>query len=121
MLTPMIATSGWLMIGVVASPPRAPSEVMVIVDPMSSLRGRPCRRVPPPATRVISAARSHRSSGLGMAHDRDDQPVRRLGRDADVERVEHRQGAAVGVVVGVEPRLLATGDDEGPHEERRAA
>jgi len=32
LFTPITATSGWLMSGVVISPPRAPSEVIVIVD-----------------------------------------------------------------------------------------
>ncbi len=36
LLTPMIATSGWLITGVVTMPPSAPSEVMVMVEPESS-------------------------------------------------------------------------------------
>ena len=38
LLTPMIATSGWLMMGVVTTPPMAPSDVIVMVEPVSSSR-----------------------------------------------------------------------------------
>jgi hypothetical protein len=38
LLTPTIATSGRLTIGVEAIPPSAPSEVSVIVEPASSSR-----------------------------------------------------------------------------------
>ena len=58
--TPMIATSGWLITGVVTMPPSAPRLVMVMVEPVS------CSRVALPlraasARRAISPAQDHRS------------------------------------------------------------
>ena len=59
LLTPTIATSGALRIGVVTSPPSAPSDVIVIVEPDSSSRvAEPSRAAV--VTRAISAARSQR-------------------------------------------------------------
>ena len=54
-----------------------------------------------PASRTISAwiAASERVSAL--AHDRDDQAVRRVGGDADVDALERRAGGRVGAKLGV--------------------
>ncbi len=58
--TPTMATSGWLMTGVLAMPPSAPRLVSVMVEPDSSSRAAlPVRA--PSATRVMAAAQLHRS------------------------------------------------------------
>ena len=64
-LTPTIATSGWLITGVVTMPPSAPRLVMVMVEPLSSSRVA----LPPRAAsarRAISAAR--RTTGRAPRH-----------------------------------------------------
>ncbi len=60
-LTPMIATSGALMIGVLAIPPSFPRLVMVMVEPLSSSRFALLVRAAS-LTRRISAASCHKLS-----------------------------------------------------------
>ena len=106
------------MIGVVTSPPSAPSEVIVIVLPDSSSRpALPVRAAS--LTRAISAAAAHTSSVVGVADDGDEQPVRRLRGDADVDRTV--DGEELGLVVErrVEVRLVGDGEDDRPHQERQ--
>ena len=83
LLTPTIATSGRLTIGVETMPPSAPSEVSVIVDPDSSSRAaiplRAASLTPAHLARALVEAER-----LGVAHHRDHQPGRRLGRDAEM-------------------------------------
>jgi len=57
--TPMMATSGALMIGVLAMPPSLPRLVIVMVEPASSSRFALLLRAAS-LTRRISAASSHR-------------------------------------------------------------
>ena len=84
LLTPTIATSGWLMTGVVATPPIAPSEVMVMVEPDSSSRvALPVCAAS--ASRLTSAAQSQRSRASACLHHRHDQARRRLRGDADMD------------------------------------
>jgi hypothetical protein len=59
-LTPMMATSGWLITGVVTMPPSGPRLLMVMVEPASSSRpALPLRAAS--ARRAISFAQVHRS------------------------------------------------------------
>ncbi len=44
---------------------------------------------------------SRQRAGVGVAHDRDDQTVRRVGRDADPDPLERRAGGRVGAQLGV--------------------
>src|SRR5450755_4318654 len=61
LLTPMMATSGRLITGVVTMPPSAPRLVIVMVEPVSSARvALPSRAAS--ARRCTSAAQSHRLS-----------------------------------------------------------
>ncbi len=50
-----MATSGWLMMGVCTTPPSVPSEVMVMVEPLSSSR-LALPSLAAPETRAISSA-----------------------------------------------------------------
>ena len=72
LLTPTIATSGWLITGVVTMPPSAPSEVMVMVEPESSSRrrGAGARGVGEP---VHLGGAVPEIARLGVAHHRHDQ------------------------------------------------
>ncbi|MCY1306672.1 hypothetical protein D9M70_565440 [compost metagenome] len=59
-LTPTMATSGWLITGVLTMPPSAPRLLRVMVEPDSSSRcALPLRAAS--ASRAISAALPHRS------------------------------------------------------------
>ena len=68
---PMIATSGWLITGVVATPPSAPRLVIVMVEPVSSSRA-PCRRAP-----RSPGARPPRRTPRDRALRHDARPARR--------------------------------------------
>ena len=84
-LAPMIATSGWLITGVVTMPPSGPRLVIVIVEPVSSSRvALPSRAAA--ARRATSAARCPEVERLGVAHHRHDQAVRGLRGDAEMHR-----------------------------------
>lgn len=77
LLTPTIATSGWLITGVVATPPIAPSDVMVMVEPVSSSRvALPLRAASLQPNDLGGAVPD--VAGLGMPHHGDDKAGRRL-------------------------------------------
>ena len=88
-LTPTIATSGWLITGVVTMPPSAPRLVMVMVEPVSSSRvALPLRAAS--ARRAISAALAHRSSASAWRTTGTIRPGVGLRGDADVHRAVAR-------------------------------
>src|SRR5579872_7103136 len=86
LLTPTIATSGRLTIGVEAIPPSAPSEVSDRrAGELVARRGALARRLAHPAHLARAFVQTER---LGVADDRDHEAVRRLCRDADVHSAE---------------------------------
>ena len=117
-LTPMIATSGWLMTGVAAMPPSAPRLVIVIVEPVSSSRD------------ALPVARGRRRAGairprlpqierLGVADHRHQQPAVGLRRDADMHGGVAVQHAGLVVVAGVDLRVRGGGVDQRADQERQ--
>ena len=100
-VTPRIATSGALMIGVKEVPPMPPSEEIVNVAPLMS------------SAAELALARLARQLGqlggdlgealaVGVLDHRDDEPVGRVGGEADVVvALEHQ---LVAVQRGVERR-----------------
>ena len=118
LLTPTIATSGRLTIGVEAIPPSAPSEVRVIVEPESSSRAATplARGLAHPAHFPRAWIQAQR---LGVADDRNHEAVRRLRRDAQMHRAEARDDIVVVVVMGVDLRELGDRLDDGEHQERQ--
>ena len=118
LLTPTIATSGRLMIGVETMPPSAPSEVSVMVEPDSSSRAAtPCaRRLAHPAhfARAFVQAES-----LGVADDRNHEAVRRLRRHAHMHGAEARDDVVFVVVMRVDLRELGDRLDDPKDEERQ--
>ena len=113
-----MATSGWLMIGVVDQPAhraerrdgdRRAGELLTGGAAVAGGAGDPADlagEVPQPAS-------------IGVVDDGHHQPVGCLGGDADVDRIEDRQRPRLGVEVGVEAGLLAAGDHDRPDEERQ--
>ena len=105
LLTPMIATSGWLMIGVVATPPSAPSEVIVMVEPDSSSRVA-VPALAASARRLSSAAAAPEIARLGVPDDRHDEARRRLRGDADMDAGVLMEDARFVVEERVQVRLV---------------
>ena len=117
-LTPTIATSGWLMTGVAAMPPRAPRLVTVIVEPVSSSRAA----LPARARRGQPAhfgRASPQVERLGVAHHRHHQPGFGLRRDADMHGGVAVQDAGLVVVAGVDCGCSRERLDHRPHQERQ--
>ena len=93
------------MIGVETMPPSLPRLVTVIVEPdSSSLVALPLRAAS--ETRLISSASSHSVQGLGVAHHRHLQAVRRLRGHAGVHGAVPHDHVALGVEPGVALRVL---------------
>ena len=86
-LTPMMATSGGLMIGVAAMPPSAPRLVTVMVEPVSSSRRRFAR-----PGRLAQAHDFRRQLpeilAFGIMDDRNQQSALRLRGNSHMNRVE---------------------------------
>ena len=111
---PMIATSGWLMTGVVTTPPMGPKLVIVIVEPESSSRVALLSRAAV-ETRATSAGGLPEVHRFGVMDDGDDQAVRGLRGDADVDGGEAVDDAGFVVEAGVDLREL------GQHADRARA
>ena len=106
------------MTGVVAMPPMAPSEVMVMVEPDSSSRvaraglgrlGKP----------VDLGAAIPEVARLGMLDHRHHQARRRLRGDADMDAAVLVDDAGLVVEQRVEVRLVGDRLDHRPHQERQ--
>ena len=118
LLTPMIATSGALMIGVETMPPSLPRLVIVIVEPLSSLRLAVPSRA---ALRDAADLRCQiaQRQRLGVMHDRNLESVAGLRRDAQVHAAMLDQHVALGVVTRVALReALDDADQRQPRNGR---
>ena len=104
------------MMGVVTMPPMAPSDVMVMVEPVSS------SRVAVPAfaasaRRLSSAAEAPEIERFRVLDHRHHQPRRRLRRDADMHARMLVDDPRLVVEMRVEIGLLVDGANHGAHEE----
>ncbi len=87
----MIATCGWLMIGIVSTEPAEPLLVMVNVPPAIS-SGSSFVRGARSARSLISLAIAPQPLALGVADDRHEQTlVVEVDGDAEVDEVVHDQ------------------------------
>ena len=101
----MIATCGWLMIGIVSTEPAEPLLVSVNVPPVIS-SGLSLRVRARSARSLISRAMAREPLGLGVADDRGQQAlVVEIDGDAEVDVVVHDE--LVVADAGVEVRELA--------------
>src|ERR1700733_14775079 len=115
LLTPTIATSGRLMIGVETMPPSAPSEVSVIVEPESSSAAKA-----PPLAHPSHFARAFvQTESLGVADNGNHEAVRRLRRHAQVDGAEARDDVVFIIVMSIDLRELGDRLDDPEDKERQ--
>ena len=114
----MIATSGALMMGVLAMPPSLPRLVTVMVEPLSSSRVALLLRAAS-LTRRISAASSHSAARLRIVHHRHLQAIGRLRGDAQVHRAVTHDHAALRVVVRIALRKVPQHAHQRERQERQ--
>ena len=106
-LTPTIATSGWLMTGVVTMPPSGPRLVIVIVEPRQFLARSLARCAP---LRPAGRSRRRTTRGRELRHGGCTGTIRPavgLGRDAEVDGAVAGDHTGLVVVAGVHLREVA--------------
>ena len=95
------------MIGVVTTPPMAPSEVIVMVEPLTAPRASRCRCCAASASRRDLGGAVPQIERLDVPDHRHQQPGGRLRRDADMDAGMLVNDARLVVEQRVQPRLLA--------------